>query len=81
MNPVEQSAHVYHVLTDWLDITDPKRIQICAWCTLVCGESWALRTTLGRLAVAYHVWQFGTAEAATQFKLTWMDQLRMYESV
>jgi hypothetical protein len=70
-----------HVTTDWLDLTNPLRFQICAWCTHMHGDDWQLRTTLDRIAIAYHVWQFSSAEAATQFKLTWMDKLRMYESV
>ena len=78
MNHVELPSHGHYVMVDWLDITDPKRIQICAWCTKMFGENWALRTTQGRLAVAYHQWYFHSQEDATQFKLTWGDQIRIY---
>jgi hypothetical protein len=72
------NLYSHHVLADWLDMTDPKRSQICAWCAQVFGENWALKTTTGKLAIAYHIWQFDSLDAATQFKLTWMDQLPMY---
>ena len=65
-------------MADWLDMTDPKRSQICVWCTQMFGENWGLRTTTGTLAIAYHVWQFHSPEDATQFKLTWGDQIRIY---
>lgn len=67
-----------HVITDWLDMTDPLREHMCAWCTHVNGDNWQLTTTLSRLAIAYHVWSFSSPEAATQFQLTWSDQVRMY---